>query len=272
MKRVFAFLLAVVMVLSLAACSSEKKDYEKAVGLYDSGKYDEAAKAFEKLGGYEDAASYLAKANDGIATEYLKGHWTTEAVDLSKIMMDAMGDELSNSEYGDLSQYFDLSMLSAIFTLDFNEDGTYGLGIDETEYAVVLEKLGESMRQGFLDMVGAMLDAEAQKVGMTMDTMLEELGIDSLEQFVAVAMDVELDDFVAEVVIDPLSEISTAMKSAGTYTVENNIVSMDFGTGVDKATLDMSTGTVTITAESVDQTENSMDAATASLFPMVFTK
>ena len=51
MKKAVALLLALSMVLSLCGCgNSQKKDYEKAISLFDEGSYEEAQAIFEELG------------------------------------------------------------------------------------------------------------------------------------------------------------------------------------------------------------------------------
>lgn len=274
MKRVFALILAAAMLLSLAACSSEKKDYEKAVKLYEQGDYENAAKSFEKLGSYEDSADYLVKANDAVTYGALKGHWATESTDLSGMVTNMIGGSLANEgdEFAELMNYFDFSMYSAVFTIDFGGDGTYVLGLDEVAYEVVLEKMAASMKNGFVNMITDLLNEEAGEYGMTAEEFLGELGIDSIEDFVSAVMDIDLDDFIAATMMDPLSELSTQMKSAGTYSVENGVVLMNYGDGADKGSLDPASGRFILTAENLEGMDEAEAAVLASLFPLEFTK
>lgn len=62
MKKAVALLLALSMVLALCGCgNNQKKDYEKAISLFDEGSYEEAQAIFEVLGDYEDSSSYVEK-------------------------------------------------------------------------------------------------------------------------------------------------------------------------------------------------------------------
>lgn len=62
MKKAVALLLALSMVFAICGCGdSQKKDYEKAVSLFDEGSYEEAQAIFEELGDYEDSSSYVEK-------------------------------------------------------------------------------------------------------------------------------------------------------------------------------------------------------------------
>ena len=62
MKKIVALILALSMVFALCGCgNSSKKDYEKAVSLFNEGSYTEAQTIFKELGDYEDSVSYLEK-------------------------------------------------------------------------------------------------------------------------------------------------------------------------------------------------------------------
>lgn len=61
MKKLICLLLALVMVMTMAACGDEnKKPYEEAVAAYNAGDYENAANKLAALGDYKDAASLLA--------------------------------------------------------------------------------------------------------------------------------------------------------------------------------------------------------------------
>lgn len=64
MKKLFALLLVLTMVLTLTGC--KKDDYESAVALMDAGSYAEAIVAFTELGDYEDSAQRLEECRNGI--------------------------------------------------------------------------------------------------------------------------------------------------------------------------------------------------------------
>lgn len=56
MKKVIAVMLALCLCLGLTACKGS--DYNKAVGLLESGDYTGAQELFEKVGDYKDAGAY----------------------------------------------------------------------------------------------------------------------------------------------------------------------------------------------------------------------
>ncbi|MCL1806177.1 MAG: hypothetical protein FWG31_00570 [Oscillospiraceae bacterium] len=73
MKKLTAILLIAVMTAGLlAGCNSNKKAYEEAEALFNSGKYEEAAAAFEALGNHEDSAQKAAEARQLIAKALLE--------------------------------------------------------------------------------------------------------------------------------------------------------------------------------------------------------
>lgn len=61
MKKLICLLLALMMVMTMAACGDEnKKPYEEAVAAYNAGDYETASEMLYALGDYEDAASLLS--------------------------------------------------------------------------------------------------------------------------------------------------------------------------------------------------------------------
>ena len=71
MKKVVALFLAVSMVFALCGCGdTSKKDYDKAVSLFNDGSYSEAQAIFERLGDVEESKDYVRKCKANIANEY----------------------------------------------------------------------------------------------------------------------------------------------------------------------------------------------------------
>ena len=59
MKKLICMLLALMMVLSMAACADENKEaYEAAVAAYNSGDYENASAQLYALGDYKDASLF----------------------------------------------------------------------------------------------------------------------------------------------------------------------------------------------------------------------
>lgn len=67
MRKLFALILSLVMLGMLTGCDSS--DYKKAVSLYESGEYTQAAEMFKALGDYEDSADMVKACNYQIALE-----------------------------------------------------------------------------------------------------------------------------------------------------------------------------------------------------------
>lgn len=75
MKKLVAVLLSILMVSVFTAC--ESSDYKKAMSLYESGAYEEAADLFASLGAYEDSADMVDKCKYGHAVAcYDAGNYT----------------------------------------------------------------------------------------------------------------------------------------------------------------------------------------------------
>ena len=71
MKRRFVlFIVSCILMFSLTACNAE--DYKNAMAQYDSGAYEEALKAFEALGDYENSSEMVKECKYQIAVSFLK--------------------------------------------------------------------------------------------------------------------------------------------------------------------------------------------------------
>lgn len=67
MKKLFALVMVMALLFSLAGCDSS--DYKKATALYEEGKYSEAAEMFTALGDYEDSAEMALTCRYELAGE-----------------------------------------------------------------------------------------------------------------------------------------------------------------------------------------------------------
>ena len=94
MKKLLAFLLALILLVSLCACGSngddEEKDpqaekYEEACDLYDEGEYAEAKELFEELGDYEDSKEMVVECEHGEIEAELQGTWKNSAFASAKM-------------------------------------------------------------------------------------------------------------------------------------------------------------------------------------------
>lgn len=78
MRKLIALILSLVMLVMLTGCDSS--DYKKAVSLFESGKYAEAAEMFVALGDYENSAEMVNACNYQIAVELTKAGKYQEAL------------------------------------------------------------------------------------------------------------------------------------------------------------------------------------------------
>ena len=56
-KKIVLFVILLISLFCLCSCGSPEGTYKSAQNLLSKGKYEEAAKKFESLGGYEDATT-----------------------------------------------------------------------------------------------------------------------------------------------------------------------------------------------------------------------
>ena len=79
MKKVFVFLLALCMLLTLCACTDPNEEaFESAKALYDAGDYENAIEALQSLNHYAEITDMIADAQKQISTqkyEFLFATW-----------------------------------------------------------------------------------------------------------------------------------------------------------------------------------------------------
>lgn len=92
-KRRISICLCLVVALLLCGCRST--DYEKAVSLFESGKYDEAETAFSALNDYKDSADYLADIPYQKALLLFK----SAQYDLARDAFSALADYKDSADY-----------------------------------------------------------------------------------------------------------------------------------------------------------------------------
>ena len=80
MKKIFAILVLIVIVLCLSACAS--KDYKEATTLYEGGNYESAAALFNGLGDYKNSADMYLVCRYSYAAELMeaKSYDTARAI------------------------------------------------------------------------------------------------------------------------------------------------------------------------------------------------
>ncbi|MBQ9986541.1 MAG: hypothetical protein IJP38_09600 [Oscillospiraceae bacterium] len=93
-KRIAAFILALVMVFTLTGCKSS--DYKKAMALFDEGNFSEAQAAFEALGDYKDSLSYAENIGWYAVRAHIleNGKIEYEATETLMLEIDMMGDDV----------------------------------------------------------------------------------------------------------------------------------------------------------------------------------
>lgn len=147
MKKVFALLLMLALVLSLTACDSS--DYKEAMELFNSEKYSDAVTIFEELGDYEDSAQMALKCKYEMALSFIEDG----EFDSAKELLVALDDYENCPE-----------LLKSIpwktFHAYLKEEGSVEIKNPDPEYTVKLATSGDDIVASYL--------FDAKDVGMYM--------------------------------------------------------------------------------------------------------
>lgn len=99
MRKKSIIVLLAVCALALTGC--EKLDYNKAVGLYEDGNYEEAKAMFVELGAYEDSAKMITACDYAKAVELFEA----EDYDGAITIFETIKDYEDSAEYIDNAEY-----------------------------------------------------------------------------------------------------------------------------------------------------------------------
>ena len=170
-NRVFALLLALIMLFSLAACGESKVSEESAL--------------MEGLENAVNAAKDAEPTPEPTPEPTVLGLWETE-IDMSEAMIAKMDESVGGSKsFGEYLHYF-----AWLLTLELNEDGSYALSFDiskdldhfkpaVTDYTrdMIIEKLGYEVSDDVIaDAIGMSLEDYAQTI---VDSMISASQIQS---------------------------------------------------------------------------------------------
>ena len=121
MKRIMVVLCCIVPMF-LSGCSSNRSTYNKAVDAYESKDYQNAIELFEELGDYEDSASYLIKATQGIAGQKISD--LGDSIEDENELSDLMGicESLTQEQFAQISN---ASTFEGLFAAYIDELGSH---------------------------------------------------------------------------------------------------------------------------------------------------
>lgn len=183
----------------------------------------------------------------------LIGEWES-TLDLTGMMNDEMTAGLRNDE--ELTSYFTISDFTVTLNLTFRDDGTYTLTADESSMEQSVDKVLDTLKDGFTRYLEDMIAEEYPD--MTLDDFFEAAGM-TLDEFYDQTFGDTLDR-------DALMSSTDDMQSSGTFQAKSGILSLtdDEGTGLEAYTLEGDT--LTLTGEGVE------DSDLVGLYPLVFTR
>lgn len=132
LKKILLGVLTAVLLLTFTACDS--RDYNEAVNLFQSGRYDEALTIFQELGDYQDSPQRVLQCKYSIARDYFKQGKFNEA--------EAIFGELA--DYEDSREYLEQIPWKK-FHKYIKDSGGVEIVNPDPAYSVVLSAPGEDI-------------------------------------------------------------------------------------------------------------------------------
>lgn len=238
-KKTLALLLALVLVLSLAACGG-KSDI---IGTWQ--------------GEVDLSEAFIEGADEG----------SDEVIDSMELPM----------EFDRMSDY--LEPFTLRFTYVFKEDGTYSMEVDEASLDAEMEEYKQGLTAYFRYFYVELLSQMAVEMGLAEQVSSEEelesvLDID-LEEAISEGLGMELRDFVDELVREEMGstqEIAALFNSEGKYKTKDGKLLLSAGLeyNVDPEVYDYYS--ISGTTLTVTEGTTSEDDELAAFYPMVLQK
>ncbi len=140
-------------------------------------------------------------------------------------LTDIMNEELANNE--DMGDYFTLTDFSVVMFLEFNDDGTYSMYVEEESIEKAMEKMVDDLTLGMEDYLTNYFKGEG--ITVTVQEALDALGMTMDE-----LMDDSFDDEMLDKTVDGMLE---AINGEGNFKVNGDKLFMSAGLeyGVDES-------------------------------------
>lgn len=185
--------------------------------------------------------------------EALIGEWET-SLDLTSMMNDEMKASLGNDE--ELASYFTISDFTVTLTLTFRDDDSYTLAADESSMEKSVDKMLETLHDGFARYLEDMVAQEYPD--MTLEEFFETADM-TLDEFYDQTFGSALDKEI-------LMSSTDDMKSSGTFTAKGGVLILTDDEGPGTEAYELNGDKLTLTGEGVE------DGTLTGLYPLTFTK
>lgn len=260
-KRIICLGLVLALALSLAGC--KPTDYKNAMEKMASGSYAEAAAAFTALGdykdsaaqatecnyrmaeasfkagdyeqaiaqyaaldGYKDSASQMGKAEDLRLAAKLVGDWTAD-LDMTEMIAASINETVNE----DVVPYFHFPDFVFPVTYTFTEKGTFSFQYDETVAKDFPEKFMNALRGGMIDYLTAELEAQVAEYGLTLENLLKESGVETVEEIFQLEAGMSIDEMLDQMGFqDFMQTVVESVNVTGVYAVEGGEITLTAGT------------------------------------------
>ena len=302
MKRIFAALLALLLLLSLCGCASS--DYRKAERLEAAGDHAGAAAAFEALGDYEDSAERALACRYGEAEAVLAAGDHEKAAALFAALGDyrdsaarskeAAGAVHGNTLSGDwyytqdstenilsviqanmaqwegLWEYCDYGPCTMIYRLTLFEDGSFTFCLDRDSLSELADELIGRTKTALRAYLEDFVTQTYQSQGLSLEQVYHDLNVEDMDGLLRwLNYDV---DRISERIVSRKSFDTAANRAVvtGTYVLSANTLELTVSGGTDIEIFSPGEDRFTVTGRSEDSTTDVLRLS--GNYPAVFSR
>ena len=145
--------------------------------------------------------------------EKFVGEWEAN-VDMTDMLNNML---TSDPDTAELADYIKVDSYVLTLNFTFNNDGTYKIAIDRDALSTTTDALLATLKTGVMDYFEDMVNEMASAEGVTVEEVLDALGVADLEEFLAVS-GVDMDDMFD---MDTMLTAFDAVESSGKYTAKD---------------------------------------------------
>lgn len=283
MKKGFAFLLVIALLMSLCACDSsdykkaadamEAGDYSSALPVFEtlgdykdsaaratecryqlaladlsSGSFEKAIEAFEALGSFADSAERAAEARIGLVKQKIVGKWSSEEIDIT----DQVKEVLTQTEFAEFFEYITLSRIALRTEMELTDKGTYSASVNEEEFSAFVEQLIEDVAGGLTKYVLELFEESLAEEGYTMQDLYDEVGTDDPDEIFSSLEGMSAVELLKSMNIEGLMGAIASVTVNGTYEVTGEELLLHAGTATEHAVYSPAEDTITILSAEQD--------------------
>lgn len=204
--------------------------------------------------------AFAACGGGNVEQADLEGTWSADVDVSDEIASGFSQDELTEAFGADVSAYIDVNDLTVppiTVVMTLNADGTFTMAADDSCKQIVGDAVIDWFKNSdFEGLFTAVLEEQCKEAGITMDEVMDEMGVETIGELIEAMMGMTLDEYLdslSEEMTEGMDEIDLSeFSKSGEWTFDGDSVTLTADGETDILALDKSALTLTESADGVE--------------------